>query len=340
MRAAFRLGAACDGVTCSAVNGFEKNIETGGARFLQPSPRGLLHRDRLDRQVKALGGLEVCWGGSWLSFRRSSPRRLASARIWRRRSASTLLRQSARHPICCGRHARRSGRANGAAGSTVMTMTGARRRGADHRRGKAAELAGAEPRQASPAPSSSPPSPTPPRRALWSTRAFSTRWMTSRWCGSSPLSRNARFIHFLRHPAAVLPSPDQARASAEAPGCARICASMRFWPPQPPLNWLRLRVEWLAADPQPRLAALLELACRPAGCCRRLGRHAGPGILPAFASPGRPDRPARRRSGAGRRSGLHALFTAPSAPDLTTTGGRRPDSTPKPGRWRGCSANR
>jgi hypothetical protein len=68
----------------------------------------------------------------------------------------------------------------------------------------------------------------------------------------------ARFIHLLRHPARMLPDPAMAAARAGALWLAphlRVDAALADLPP---LSWLRLRAEWLAADPAPRLAALLD----------------------------------------------------------------------------------
>ena len=60
----FPIWCSPDGVTWQVLTryGFEKNIETGGARFLQPSPCGMFIGTASTGKSKTLGGLEVWFG--------------------------------------------------------------------------------------------------------------------------------------------------------------------------------------------------------------------------------------------------------------------------------------
>jgi hypothetical protein len=125
----------------------------------------------------------------------------------------------------------------------------------------------------------------------------------------------ARFIHFLRHPAAGFTNPEQVRARAEALWLRPHLRIHAFLAGQPVLSWLRLRAEWLAADPAPRLAALLDWLAVPHDATT-LATMLDPGVLPDFASHGPASAPHGVDPALVADPGLKSLFGAPRAPEL------------------------
>ena len=126
----------------------------------------------------------------------------------------------------------------------------------------------------------------------------------------------ARYIHLLRHPAAALPGPDQARARTEPLWLRPHLRIHAFLASLPPLNWLRLRTEWLAADPEPRLSALLDWLDAPQDG-DILADMLDPEILPDFATPGPDFAPHGVDPALLADPGLDRLFAAPPAPDFS-----------------------
>lgn len=127
---------------------------------------------------------------------------------------------------------------------------------------------------------------------------------------------SARYVHFLRHPAAGLATPDQARARAEALWLRPHLRIHTFLATRPVNSWLRLGAEWLAADPELRLAALLDWLAAPHDA-EVLADMLDPDIMPDFATRGPESAPHGVDPALVADPGLDTLFAAPPAPDLT-----------------------
>lgn len=126
---------------------------------------------------------------------------------------------------------------------------------------------------------------------------------------------DARFIHLLRHPALTWRDPARAAARAESLWLRPHLAIHAFLAERNPLSWLRLRVEWLAEDPAPRLDALLDWL----GAARdddALAAMLDPDLHAAFARPGPAEAPHGVDPALIEDPGLDQLLLAPAAPVL------------------------
>lgn len=130
---------------------------------------------------------------------------------------------------------------------------------------------------------------------------------------------HARFIHLLRHPATSFAAPDLARARSDSLWLRPHLRIHAFLAERDPLCWVRLRTEWLAQDPAPKLAALLQWLGAARGKTA-MARLLNAGLAPDYAAKG-PDRaPHGLDPALASDPGLAALFGAAKAPELDEQG--------------------
>lgn len=126
---------------------------------------------------------------------------------------------------------------------------------------------------------------------------------------------DARFIHLMRHPALIWRDPDRAADRVERLWLRPHLAIHAFLAERDPLSWLRLRVEWLAEDPAPRLDAVLDWLGAERGD-DALAAMLDPDLHAAFARPGPAEAPHGVDPALIADPGLDQLLLAPSAPVL------------------------
>lgn len=129
----------------------------------------------------------------------------------------------------------------------------------------------------------------------------------------------ARFIHLSRHPALCFETPDQAQARAEGLWLRPHLHIHSLLSEQPPLSWMRLRVEWLAQNPRAGFTGLLEWLGAEVDEAL-IDRVCDPSILPDFACRGPDKAPFGVDPALVADPRLDALFDAPAAPELDAEG--------------------
>ena len=130
---------------------------------------------------------------------------------------------------------------------------------------------------------------------------------------------HARFIHLLRHPATCFAAPDLARARSDSLWLRPHLRIHAFLAERDPLCWVRLRAEWLAQDPAPKLAELLKWLGAPRGKTV-VARLLDAGLPADYAAKGPERAPHGLDPALASDPGLAALYGAAKAPELDEHG--------------------